>query len=385
MFQVSRIPHLVFGVGARYKLTSLCEKYGKNIVLVTGKSSFDKSEYGKDILKQLSLAGFKIERYQMANEPLAENIDSIVNDAKNKQIHCVISIGGGSVVDSGKAISAMLPVEGTIENYLEGIGQKNHPGTKIPFIAIPTTSGTGSEATKNAVISKMGQDGYKKSLRHDNFIPDYAIIDPELTLDCPPEITASTGMDAFTQLVESYLSTQANDFTDILALEGIKRIISSLEKVVQDGKDLATRTDMAYAAYLSGITLANAGLGVIHGFAQPLGSLFPIPHGVVCGTLMSSAHEITLKAIDSEKNYDIWKKYCVLGGMIAHENILESDIPNLIVMYLEELSERIKIPKLAIYGVKPENFDNIIAKTSLKNHPVMLNNVHLKEILLKCL
>ena len=159
----------------------------------------------------------KFQKVVVNSEPSPELVDETVQKYSAEKIDVVVSIGGGSVIDAGKAISAMLNTSGSVREYLEVVGNKEHPGTKVPFIAVPTTSGTGSEATKNAVISKLGKDGFKRSLRHDNLVPDVALIDPELTLNCPPDITAAAGMDCFTQLAEAYLSGKSNDYTDALA------------------------------------------------------------------------------------------------------------------------------------------------------------------------
>lgn len=381
MFQISRCPQLVFGAGSRKKIVQVCSEFGQEILILTGKRSFSKNNIGIEILNNLTSNGFRLEHLTVTSEPSADIVDEIVGSLRDKTIKCVVAIGGGSVLDAGKAVSAMLPVDDPIENYLEGIGTKTHPGLKVPFIAMPTTSGTGSEATKNAVISKIGADGYKKSLRHNNFIPDYALIDPELTINCPPEITAATGMDAFTQLVESYLSTQANFFTDALAIDGIKKILHSIERAVSSGNDISARSDMAYAAYLSGITLANAGLGAVHGFAQPLGSLFPIPHGIVCGTLMAITNRTTLDKIENIPGHGLClSKYKELGSLIAKEGS-KSALEWQFVEYVEELIAKLKIPGLASYGVSKNNFGKIIARTGIKNHPVLLENDDLLRIL----
>lgn len=381
MFQISRLPHLIFGVGSVNKLSEICNLFGKNILLITGKNSFDNNTTSLEILKKLEADNFQISRSIISNEPSSDNIDDIVTLNRELNPKVVVSIGGGSVIDAGKSVSAMLTVNDPVENYIEGIGKKSHPGTKIPFVAIPTTSGTGSEATKNAVISRLGDKGYKRSLRHDNFIPDFAIVDPQLTINCPPDITAFSGMDAFTQLVESYISIKSNLFTDNLAIEGIKRIIQSLEKAVHNGSDIDTRADLAYAAYLSGITLANAGLGVIHGFAQPLGSILPIPHGVVCGSLMGISNRITWEKIrDNSEYYPVKEKYMKLGGLVP--SLVDEDKPSdIFISYIEELIDKLNIPKLSEYGLNTGHIQTIVAKTGLKNHPVHLSETDLKEII----
>jgi alcohol dehydrogenase class IV len=288
-FTFAQLPVIHFGQGILSELPERVKQHGHMVLFVTGKSSFIKSAKGASFIAMLERANVWYKIVNITGEPTVNAIDEVVNRYRSEMPALVVAIGGGSVIDAGKAISAMLPVEGSIEPYLEGSKpSKIHPGVKVPFIAIPTTAGTGSEATKNAVISKFGKDGYKRSLRHDNFIPDIAYIDPLLTLQCPPDVTASSGLDAFTQLFEAYMSTQSSALTDALAFEGISNCIKYLSRAYHDGSDVEARTGMAYAAMLSGIVLANAGLGVVHGFASSIGGLFNIPHGVVCGTLIGS-------------------------------------------------------------------------------------------------
>jgi len=380
-FNFTRIPNIVFGSGSRKRIPGIVKGFGNNIILVTGKKSFLSGTRGHKILNELKNNGIRFEIVGISNEPTPEDVDNAVNMLKGSNIECVLSIGGGSVIDAGKAISAMATVEGSVKDYLEGVGELNHPGTKIPFIAMPTTSGTGSEATKNAVISMIGENGFKKSLRHDNFVPEYAIIDPELTINCPPEISAPAGMDAFTQLVESFLSVKSSIMTDALALNGIEKLVNSIEITVRNGSDIKARENMAYAALLSGITLANAGLGVIHGFAQPLGSLFPIPHGIVCGTLMAPANEISLNKVLEEENTRILNKYARLGSFINCNLIKEHELASAFIQYLNELTEKLRIPKLSRYNINESHFDRVIQSTDLKNHPINLNHGDLRQIL----
>jgi alcohol dehydrogenase class IV len=205
-FQFSRLPIIYFGPGRFDEVPSIIKRYGSSIILVTGKSSFFNSSQGKKIMGRLRENGITYRHIVVSGEPSPGQIDDFVKDLKYIDWEVVIAVGGGSVIDTGKAISAMMHIDDSVINYLEGVGTKNHPGTKLPFLAVPTTSGTGSEATKNAVISYVAENGFKRSLRHDNFVPDIAIVDPELTLNCPADITASSGMDCFTQLTEAYLS-----------------------------------------------------------------------------------------------------------------------------------------------------------------------------------
>ena len=225
-------------------------------------------------------------------------IDSVVRESSDKKYDLVVAIGGGSVIDAGKAISAMMYKTDSLTDFLEVVGHKEHPGTKLPFIAVPTTSGTGSEATKNSVISEVGKEGFKRSLRHDNIVPDIALVDPELTLSCSPEITAASGMDCFTQLTEAYISDKSNQYTDALAIEGLRSVKASLVKSYIDGGDIEARTGMSFAALTSGICLANAGLGVVHGFASSVGGMYNIPHGLVCGTLMAVSNKINVRELE---------------------------------------------------------------------------------------
>ena len=319
-FSFAATPQLHFGVGKISILPSLIKSFGRKILLITGARSFD-SSFGPKLLDQLESNDISLKRYTIDKEPTPSMIDLCIREFYSFKPDVVVAIGGGSVLDAGKAIAAMLPLNLPVKDYLEGVGRKTHPGIKIPFIAAPTTSGTGSEATKNAVLSETGEGGYKKSLRHNNFVPNAAIIDPELTLSCSRSTTASSGMDAFTQLLESYLSTAANPMTDALAHEGLQRISKSLMKTFMNGDNLEARTDMALAAYLSGITLANAGLGLVHGFASSIGGYFEIPHGVICSRLMGATNKATIRKLRHEKtNHQALAKYATVGKLFTDAN-----------------------------------------------------------------
>ena len=229
-FQFARLPRILFREGILSELPDQVMVFGRKAVLVTGKSSFMGSSYAVRLLSDFADKGIGVQHVTIRGEPSPADIDSAVDSLKSEAIDLVVGIGGGSVLDAGKAVSAMMYKYESVKRFLEGVGDMDHPGTRLPYIAIPTTSGTGSEATKNAVISETGKNGFKKSLRHDNFVPDLAMIDPELTFDCPPDITAASGMDCFTQLTEAYLSDKSVGFTDALAMEGLKAVKNSLTR-----------------------------------------------------------------------------------------------------------------------------------------------------------
>jgi alcohol dehydrogenase class IV len=382
-FQFGSLPVIYFKPGGIGNLSSVIRQFGKNIILVTGKHSFIDSEGAKFLLQKLRSDCIYNKHIIISGEPTPEDIDQNVSLLSSVKYDCVVSIGGGSVLDAGKAISAMMYKTGSVADYLEGVGTKDHPGTKLPFIAIPTTSGTGSEATKNAVISKVGKEGFKRSLRHEKFVPDIAIVDPELTLNCPKHITAASGMDCLTQLMEAYLSDKSNLYTEALALEGIKAIKTSLVRSFNNGHDIEARSGMSFAALTSGICLANAGLGVVHGFASSIGGRYIIPHGVICGTLMAVANEVTVKKLRKiAPDSPALKKYAALGEIfIQAENLAEHSLIDGFIEYLYKLSEELHLPGLKEAGLREEDLADIAKATECKNNPVKLDGEELLEIL----
>jgi len=382
-FSFARLPLIYFGSGKIADLPRIVSNYGKSVLLVTGARSFMDSRRAGRLFDLFGSNGIAFQHVPVRNEPSPETVDETVEKFRGKEINVVVSIGGGSVLDAGKAISAMLGKTGSVREYLEVVGDKEHPGTKVPFIALPTTSGTGSEATKNAVISRVGKEGFKRSLRHDNFVPDAAIIDPELTLDCPPEITAAAGMDCFTQLTEAYLSTKSNVYTDALAPEGIRAIKRSLVRSYTHGDDMDARSDMSFAALTSGICLANAGLGAVHGLAGTIGALYNIPHGVVCGTLMSAANELNVRELRKREGDEAaLVKYAVMGRIFADATGKnDSYYVDFFLDYLNALTYRLDLPKLSRYGLGAEDLPEISGQSDVKNNPVSLSAEQLGEIL----
>ena len=386
-FQFSRLPKIYFKRGIIAELPAFICSYGKKIILVTGKSSFTNSVYSGRLFNEFKKNDIEYSVLSVPGEPSPEIIDNAIKEFKNKSSNLVVGIGGGSVIDAGKAISAMMNRTESVVEFLEGVGTREHPGTKLPYIAVPTTSGTGSETTKNAVISRTGRNGFKRSLRHENFVPDIALVDPELTLGCPKDITAASGMDCFTQLTEAYLSDKSSEYTDALAIEGLKAIKASLIRSYSDGEDIDARTGMSFAALTSGICLANAGLGVVHGFASSIGGLFDIPHGLICGTLMAKSNEINIRELRKKAvNSAALKKYADLGRLFF-ESAGHSDeyyIDSFIAI-LYKLKSDLQLTGLRKSGLSENEVRIISSETEIKNNPVKLAEEDLAEILLSSL
>ncbi len=381
-FSMLRTPGIYFGEGKAHLLPSLLANRNR-LLVITGSEAYAKNKEIAGVLKALEKSAFKITYARIGSEPTPLAIDNIT--AENRAIlpDAIIAIGGGSSIDAGKAISAMLTVEQPVRDFLEGVGSFKHPGTKLTFIAVPTTSGTGSEATSNAVISQTGKNGFKRSIRHENFVPDMAIIDPLLVKDCPPEITAHSGMDAFTQLVESYLSIKSQPITDCLALEGITNIRDSLIDAVKDGNDILARTRMSYAALLSGITLANAGLGLVHGFASSVGAYTNIPHGIVCGTLMGVVNRFTIDKLLLQNESSVPReKYAAIGRILSRQPDLGiNDAIKYTADYLDTLTETLQLKKLGAFGFTKNALPAIASVTDHKANPVRFSTGELEAML----
>jgi alcohol dehydrogenase class IV len=382
-FRFKSIPQIIFGATSQREIPRKAAHYGSTTLLVTGAKSFTTSDAFRQLAINLDQLQVNYLTESIDQEPSPQMIDDIVARHKGSQFHSVIAIGGGSVLDAGKAISAMLKEELPVMNYLEGVGSKQPSGRKLPFIAVPTTSGTGSETTSNAVLSVVGAAGFKKSLRHDNYIPDIAIVDPELTRNCPPSLTASCGMDCFTQLVEAYLSTNSSPLTDSLALQGIAAIARSLLTVVKEGTNLEARSDLAYAAMLSGIVLANAGLGTVHGFASAIGGIIPAAHGNVCGTLMEPCNRTTLMRLRQEnRKTPALNKYTELGKLFSGTTG-KSDtwFQDHFINILGEYTDNLTIPDLSTFNISTETMKKIVLETGNKNNPIQLSENDLETIL----
>lgn len=393
-FQLTRLPQILFGFDKVSELPAAAVSFGKRALLVTGQRSFCKSERWPRLLSALESAGMEWTHATIGDEPSPELVDDLVNRFRDHAIDVVIGIGGGSVLDGAKAVAGLLPFGNSVIDHLEGVGRGiPYQGPAVPFIAVPTTAGTGSEATKNAVLSVRGPQGYKKSFRHDSLVPAYAIVDPDLLDTCAPSLMAANGMDALTQLLESFVSTRANPVTDALALSGLDAVARGFLTAWSGGKSAqarAARADMAYGALISGITLAQAGLGAVHGLAAPLGAFFPIPHGVACGSTVAAATQVNLAALHRrEPNHNALAKYAHVGRVFTGHHDLDDDkAQQVLIQQLKRWTDETDIPKLRNYGVTLADIPHIVAHSrgnSMQTNPIELTDEEIAEILARCI
>jgi alcohol dehydrogenase class IV len=378
-FEFATANRILFGAGTIRDAGKIASEFGRRALVVTGRNPARADIF----LQLLSAQEITAVTFSIAGEPDLQTIQRGTALARKEKCDHVIAIGGGSALDSGKAIAAMVANDGELLDYLEIIG-RSQPLTKtpLPFIAIPTTAGTGSEVTRNAVLASPGHRA-KVSLRSPLMLPRVAIVDPELTHDLPPAITASTGLDALTQLIEPYVCSRANPVTDALCVEGIKRAAKSLRNVFTDGRNAAAREDMALASVFGGIALANAGLGAVHGLAGPIGGMFPAPHGAVCAGLLPRVMEINLQALQQrEPASAALQRYNHIAQLLTgNERATASDS----VPWLRQLSTDLKIPPLRTYGITTADFAELIERagkaSSMKANPISLTSEELREIL----
>ncbi|MGR9053641.1 MAG: iron-containing alcohol dehydrogenase [Gammaproteobacteria bacterium] len=388
-FSISRFPRIIYGDGRIQELPALAAGYGNTALLVTGKQSFCNTPRWRVLTAALEAHGIRWLHFTVSGEPSPILVDEAVSRFRAEAIDVVVAIGGGSVLDAAKAIAGLLPHGNSVMDHLEGVGKDiPYRGPSTPFIAVPTTAGTGSEATKNAVLSVQGPDGFKKSFRDECLIPEYAVIDPGLLASCPPELVAADGMDAFTQLLESYVSLKANPFIDALAWSGMCAVKEGLFRAFEGKEPEAAqgRAAMAYAALLSGITLAQVGLGSVHGLASPLGAYFPIPHGEVCGTLVAAATQVNIQALSArEPDNPALGKYARVGRLLCNRNDMDDDSARqALIELLADWSERLQLPRLNGYGIKESDFPLIVANSrgsSMKTNPIALTDAEISAIL----
>ncbi len=382
-FEFATANRILFGPGVLSQVGEIAEGFGKKALVVSGRST-----PARDLLlEKLAEKHVAASVYPVQGEPSLETAEGGIGLARETGCDLVIGFGGGSAVDTAKAITAMLANPGDLLDYLEVIGRgKVLANAPLPCMAIPTTAGTGSEVTRNAVLASP-EKRVKVSLRSPLMLPKVALVDPELTYSMPPKVTASTGMDALTQVIEPFLSTRANPLVDALCRDGIRRAARSLLRATRDGEDKAAREEMSLASLYGGLALANAGLGAVHGFAGPIGGMFPAPHGAVCARLLPPVMEMNALAVRArDPQGSISQRMQEVAALLTgNENaeIREG------VAWLEDLCNALEIPALSAYGLTRQDVPTLVEKaaasSSMKANPVKLTPDELAQILEKAL
>jgi len=388
-FTIASLPRIMFGEGSLMQLPEAIMEFGSRVLLLSGGRSFADTAHWPQLQRQMEAEGITCLTANVDGEPSPQLVDDIVQRHSAERIEVVVAVGGGSVMDAAKAVAGLLPHGNSVLDHLEDVGKGlPYTGPSLPFIAVPTTAGTGSEATKNAVLSVRGRDGFKKSFRHECLVARTAIIDPLLLASCPSHLVAAQGMDAFTQLLESFVSLRANPMTDALAWSGLQAVSEGFLHAYAGGESKASargRAAMAYAALLSGITLAQVGLGSVHGLAQPLGSLFPVPHGVACGTAVAAATAVNIRALrDRLSQSTALAKYAEVGRLLANQRGLDDTAAcEALVEVLEQWTVQLKLPGLSHFGISEADIPAIVAAShnnSMKTNPVKLEDEEIAAI-----
>lgn len=376
-FEFATANRILFGAGKLNELDRQIEKNVKHILFVRG----DSSDAIPRLREMLSATGISFTEYPVRGEPTIEVVREGVEAAHGCDL--VLGLGGGSVIDTGKAVAALVTNPGNVMDYLEVIG-RGQPlvHAPLPYIAIPTTAGTGAEVTRNAVLESPGHS-VKISLRSPLMLPRLALVDPELTYDLPPEITASSGLDALTQLIEPFVSIKANPLTDAICREGMRHAARSLRRAHKNGSDKEAREDMSIASLFGGLALANAALGAAHGFAGPLGGMLHAPHGALCARFLPLVMEANITAMESRQpEHPALGRYHEIARILTGEQDATAREG---VKWVNELVDEVKIPRLSTYGIKPEDFPEAVQKTqkasSFKGNPLPLEAKELMEIL----
>jgi len=386
-FSFARVPPIYCGMGTLKEITAwLRSRNAESVLLVTGRASLKEMGQLSVVRRLIDDAGAKHEHVVCAGEPSTELVDRTTQQWFGRGIDAVVGIGGGSVIDFGKAIAAMIPHGNSVLDHLEGVGRGlAHSGLTLPFLAIPTTSGTGGEVSKNAVLSHVGPDGYKKSLRHDNFVPNAVILDGSLMTGAAADVTAACGMDAFTQLLEPFLSPTASPLSDAIVWSGLEHLVPNLRRACGEGSaDPQVRLNMAYGSLCSGIGLANAGLGIVHGLAGPIGGWFPMPHGVICGTLMGAAQQQNWSALKQrDPQHPAVERMARVGRLMPGGSHLSdnSAAVDYLTQCLLDWVEELKIGRLGDYGITHGDLDRIVDAANNRNNPIALTPSEIKTLL----
>ncbi|MBN2647861.1 MAG: iron-containing alcohol dehydrogenase [Thiotrichales bacterium] len=398
-FEIAPIPHLYFGWGIRHQLLQQLEKrFQGPVVLICSHFLAQEGQFGWQLKSTLQKT-CQVQTFTIRGEPSPETVDQIVAQCQPKT-EVLIALGGGSVLDAGKAIAGLIPSQNSVLDYLEGVGAgKSFTGPTCPFIAIPTTAGTGSETTKNAVLSRVGQ--FKKSFRDNQLLAKEAWLDPELLETCPKSVLYATGMDAFTQLLESYVTLKANPITDALAWRGMTAFLGAFDAIdhPEPAETHSSKhrqqglSNLMLAASLSGTTLANAGLGAVHGLAGPIGAFFDAPHGVVCAKLLAPITIANLQALNAHPDASFaatfLEKYAAVGRLVSQQDALNTQQAHTaLITYLQQLTATYVPQGLASYGLRSDNLEPILASCrsgSMLGNPTPLSDETLRKAIQGCL
>ena len=378
-FEFSTATQIIFGAGKAREIGALAQPLGRRAMVVTGRNP----ERADIILEQLSEHRIGSIIFSVSGEPTTDI--ALVGAQKAREAACdwVIGIGGGSVIDTGKVIAALLTNKGKLLDYLEVIG-KGKPIEKMPapYVAVPTTAGTGAEVTRNSVLESP-EHRVKVSMRSPLMLPRWAVVDPELTYTMPPPITASTGLDAFTQLLEAFVSNKANPLTDGICREGLRLAANALVRVFEDGGDTEAREAMSLASLFGGLALANAKLGAVHGIAGPLGGMFKAPHGAICGRLLPFVMEMNIKALQMrEPESPSLTRYREVAQIVTGKKVADSSDG---INWVRNICSRLKLTPLSEYKITEADFPLLVEKaqvaSSMSGNPVQLIEKELVEIL----
>ena len=390
-FTLARLPRVTFGPGSFAGVPRIVAGHGSRVLVVTGGRSLARGGRYDGLLAGLAAAGVTlVGEASVTDEPSPGAVDTIAATHRRAAVDVVLGVGGGSVLDTAKAVAGLLRVDAPVTDFLEGLpGARPWPGPSVPLVAVPTTAGTGSEATRNAVISERGPAGYKRSFRDERLVPADAVVDPDLLGGLGQEQIAGNGMDALTQLLEAYVSTRASAITDALAIAGLEAARDGLLAwhADPDGPGApAARSRMAYAALLSGICLAHAGLGAVHGLASPIGAQLPVPHGAACGATLAAVTEANVFALRTRAPADpALARFARLGRLLANRQAdAGEEAIDALVDTLRDWTERLGVPGLGHWGVQPASIAGIVADargSSMRTNPIALTDAELAAIL----
>jgi alcohol dehydrogenase class IV len=378
-FEFATSGRIIFGLGTLQRVGEFLGDFGPKVLLVGGK---DRSRSGP-LTEQLDRLEIEQIEFRVAGEPTVDLIDRGVRLARSSGATGIVGFGGGSVLDSAKAIAGLATNPGEITDYLEVIGKaKPLKSPALPLCAIPTTAGTGAEVTRNAVLGSP-EHQVKVSLRGAVLLPRLVLIDPEVTLLLPPQVTASTGLDTLTQLIEPYVSIRANPITDTFCLAGIPRVAQALPRAFRDGQDRSARSDMSLASLFGGMALANAGLGAVHGFAAPIGGMLDAPHGAICAALLPHVMDMNIRALQRRMpESEALRRYNALGSLLLNKATVKADDA---VKWVHDFCRALNVPSLRKLGIQGEHIKELVEKAqranSMKANPILLEADELAEVL----